>query len=177
MPTDRQRHRLEGALEATDLEASIGGILPGLESQTAALYLQGPFWNRQLYATDYALQTCSDAELEARCAREAGSHKLRIRELRAITAGILLASTIVGLSVFGLLGLLGALACWLAFSWWLRRRTLVADREASRRTATEPLLETYETAENPPSEDSGRIRSLFSLTPPVERRLEAVKTD
>ncbi len=176
-PTEKQRRRLEEALESTGIDAPIAGVLPGVESRTAAVYLQGPFWNRRLYVTDYALETCSDAALEARCAREAGSHELRMRELKAITAGVLLASVVVGLSVFGLLGLVGALGCLLVFTWWLRRRTLAADRAAAGRTETAPLLETYETDHDSTAGEGGRLRSLVSLTPPLERRLEAVRSN
>ncbi|MFC4542957.1 peptidase [Halosolutus amylolyticus] len=174
-PTGEQRRRLETTADRADLTATIAGVFPGEETETARLYLQGPFWNRRLYAADYAIDALDDDELTALCARAAAADDRRLVERRSIVVAVLLGlflTLVVWTSV--LVALAGLLVAWPLLSRHLQRCEFAADREAARAVGADTLASAYETTTDP-TDGRGRLHEQLASTPATARRLDRLR--
>ncbi|QCS41315.1 peptidase [Natrinema versiforme] len=174
-PTAEQRRRLETAADRADLTATVAGVFSGRETETAGLYLDGPFWNRQLYATDYAFDVLGDEELAALCARERAADDLRLLERRSLVVAVLFGlflTVTVWTSV--LVALVGLAVTWPLLVWHLQHCEFAADRRAAREIGAGPLASAYEA--HPDLTDSrGRLHERLASTPSTARRLERLR--
>ncbi|WP_254762058.1 peptidase [Natrinema marinum] len=174
-PTREQRRRLEDAAERTGLTATIGGVIPGRETEVADLYLDGPFWNRRVYATDYALDALDDEEVTALCARSNAADGLWLLERRALVAGVvfgLLLSLTVWTSIT--VAVAGLAVAGPLLARFLQRSEFAADRRATRAVDADTLASALE-AGSDLSDDRGRLHELLAARPSRARRLERLR--
>ncbi|ELY68528.1 M48 family metalloprotease [Natrinema versiforme] len=174
-PTAEQRRRLEAAADRAELPATVAGVFSGRETETAGLYLDGPFWNRQLYATDYAFDVLDDEELAALCARERAADDLRLLERRALVVAALFGLFVtltVWLSI--LVALVGLAVSWPLLVWHLQRCEFAADRRGARELGARPLASAYE-AQPGLTDSRSRLHERLAATPSTARRLERLR--
>ena len=173
--TAEQRRRLEDAAERAELTATSNGVLPGEETETARLYLDGPPWDRLLYATDHALEVCDDEELTALCARLAATDERWLPERRALVVALLL-GLFVALSVWlsTLVALAGLLITWPLLTWHLQRCAFAADQHAARTVGVDALVSVYESSPGV-TDDRSRLHERLAASPSTARRLERLR--
>ncbi|WP_254525265.1 peptidase [Natrinema caseinilyticum] len=174
-PTDDHRQRLATAADRASLTATIEGVFPGRETEVAGLYLDGPFWNRRVYATDHAFDVLDDDELTALCARLSAADEAKILERQALTVSVAF-GLFVTLSVWVsfLLALAGVVLAWLLLTRHLQRVEFAADRRAARAAEADSLTSAYETGQNL-SDDRSRVHERLASTPSRARRLERLR--
>lgn len=174
-PTAEQRRRLEDAADRADLSATIGGVLSGHETEVAALFLDGPFWNRRAYATDYALDTLDEEALTALCARTKAADERRLLERKALVASALF-GVFVTLYVWSsfLLAVVALCVAWPLCSRYLQRCVFAADRHAARTVEAETLASALEAGTNI-SDSRSWLHERLSSTPSRARRLERLE--
>ncbi|WP_222916706.1 peptidase [Natrinema sp. SYSU A 869] len=174
-PTAEQRRRLEAAANRTDLTATIAGVFPGKETETAILSLEGPFWNRRLYATDYAFDVLDDAELTALCARADAADELWLLERRSLVmAGLfsLFLSLTVWTSV--ILALAVLVVVWSLCCRHCQRCEVAADHRAADEVGADVLASAYKAAPNL-TDDRSWLHERLAATPSTARRLERLR--
>ncbi|QRV13771.1 peptidase [Haloterrigena salifodinae] len=174
-PTPDQRRRLEVAADRADLSAAIVGVIPGRETEIAGLYLDGPFWNRRAYATDYALEVLGDDELAALSARASAADDRRLLERRAVVTAVLF-GLFLTLTVW--LSFLGAIVA-LAVAGPLLLRTLqraefAADRRAVEAVGADALARAIEAGADT-TDDRTRLHERLAAKPSRARRLEQLR--
>lgn len=174
-PTPDQRRRLEAAADRADLSAAIAGVIPGHETGVAGLYLDGPFWNRRVYATDYGLESLGDDELTALCARAGAADELRILERRALVTaalfGLLLTVTVWASMGIALVAIAVATPLLLGV---LQRSEFAADRRAARAVGADALASAIDTGTGL-SDDRNRLHERLAARPSRARRLERLR--
>ncbi|WP_408957036.1 peptidase [Natrinema sp. 74] len=173
--TAEKRRRLEGAADRADLTATVAGVIPGRETEVAGLYLEGPFWNRRMYATDYAFDAFDDDELSAACARASAADEGRLLERQALVT-----SALFGLLVtcyvwrsFAL-ALVAVVLGWPLAVRYLQRREFAADRCAAHAVGAEALASAIETGADL-SDDRSRLQERLTSRPSRARRLERLR--
>ncbi|MDF9744732.1 peptidase [Natrinema salsiterrestre] len=174
-PTGEQRRRLEAAADRANLTATVAGVFPGRETETAGLYVDGPFWNRRAYATDYAVDVLTDDELTALCARLQAAGERRLPERQALILALLFGSFLtatVWLSLWLALAVL--VVCWPLCARYLRRYEFAADRRAARSVGVDELAGAYEATDDL-ADDRGRFHERFAASPSTARRLERLR--
>lgn len=174
-PTPDQRRRLEAAVDRAELDATIGGVIPGRETEVVGLYLDGPFWNRRAYATDYSFEVLDDEALTALCARAGAADDSRILERRSLVAaglfGLFLTLTVWASIVVALLGL--AVAGPL-LTRALQRAEFAADRRAARAVGADALASATE-AGTDLADGRSRLHERLAARPSTGRRLERLR--
>ncbi|MDS0476542.1 peptidase [Natrinema sp. 1APR25-10V2] len=173
--TAEQRRRLEAAADRADLTATVAGAIPGRETEVAVVYLDGPFWNRRAYATDYAFDAFDDDELWAACARASAADEGRLLERQALVTSALL-GLLVTCYVWRsfALALLAVAIGWPLAVRYLQRCEFAADRRAARAVGADALESTLETGADL-SDDRGRLQERLASTPSRSRRLERLR--
>ncbi|OAQ51597.1 hypothetical protein HTG_16195 [Natrinema mahii] len=174
-PTPDQRRRLEAAADRADLSAAIGGVMPGRETETAGCYLDGPFWNRRAYVTDYALDALDDEALTALCARATAADDRRLLERRALVVAVLF-GLFLTLTVWASLavGLVGLAVAGPLLGRTLQRAAFAADRRAARAVGTDALASAIE-AGTDPTDGRSRVHERLAPRPSTSRRLERLR--
>ncbi|WP_435552893.1 peptidase [Natrinema sp. CGMCC1.2065] len=174
-PTPDQRRRLEAAADRAELAATIAGVIPGRETEVAGIYVDGPFWNRRAYATDYAFEILDDEGLTALCARASAADERWLLERRALVVavlfGLFLTLTVwVSLAV----GLVGLAVAGPLLARTLQRAEFAADRRAARAVGTEALASAIE-AGTDLADDRSRLHERLAARPSTSRRLERLR--
>ncbi|SER21814.1 peptidase [Natrinema salaciae] len=174
-PTAEQRRRLEAAADRADLTAVIAGVFPGRETEVAAVYLDGPFWNRRAYATDYALEILDDDELTALCARVDAADERWLLERRTLVAALLFGAFVV-LTVWAslALALVGLLVGWPLLARHLQRCEFAADRRAASEVGVDTFANACEAGRDLAAGRS-RILERLATRPSTARRLERLR--
>ncbi|MFB1063862.1 peptidase [Natrinema sp. H-ect4] len=173
--TAEQRQRLENAADRAGLTATIGGVIPAREAEIARPFLDGPFWNRRVYATDYALDALDDEALIALCARADASDELWLLERRSLVLAFLF-GLVVTLTVWtSLLIMVGSVAITAPLLLrYYRRFEFAADRRAARSAGAAPFASAIEIGSDL-SDDRGRLSELLASQPSRSRRLERLR--
>lgn len=174
-PTGEQRRRLEAAADRANLTATVAGVFPGRETETVGLYVDGPFWNRRAYATDYTVDVLTDDELTALCARLQAADDRRLPERQALVVALLFGSFLtatVWLSLWLALAVL--VVCWPLCARYIQRYEFAVDRRAARSVGVDELVGAYE-ASHDLTKSRGRILERLSSSPSTARRLERLR--
>ncbi|AGB30408.1 HtpX protease-like protein [Natrinema pellirubrum DSM 15624] len=174
-PTPDQRRRLEAAADRAELAATIAGVIPGRETEVAGIYLDGPFWNRRTYATDYAFGVLDDEELTALCARASAADERWLLERRALVVAVLFGlflTLAVWLSMAIALVALAVTGPLLARA--LQRAEFAADRDAARAVGADALERALE-AGTDLADNRNRLHERLAARPSTSRRLERLR--
>ncbi|WP_338726771.1 hypothetical protein [Haladaptatus sp. DJG-WS-42] len=174
--TPAKRDRLDRLCEDVSLDVTDVHVLPGEENKWAGATVSGPPGRRQLFVTDYLLDTYDDDGARALLAAAAGQTAVWYREYRIATvllfAGWVWTVVFAPIPATGRQVLAGLVVVCLLL--WLGARLVYrADRVAGERTDPGLVAETYERVGNEQEVDfsQGFVTSLVRMKPSLNKRI------
>ena len=181
-PTDDERERIDRLSERVGLSVRATTVVEMGGDRTASAILAGLPGRRQLFVTDHLIAEFDDDAVSGVLASKTGLAKRYYREYKfaVVLAGFGLAvgrasGDVSALAELGALEFLALLLGVMAvLAWFGKRFVFAADDYAVSRVGAATLVETLEAVadEHRVSYESGRLRSLVLMRPPLGDRLD-----